>query len=75
MPRPIARQEAPVSEPVSILLAADPRVEGALARLRSVVPEASLDELVRASVLHMGEAVPDHEISIYVREQVNLSPK
>ena len=59
-----------MSEPVSIDLAADPRVEAAIARLRSIVPEAGLSDVVRAAVLHMGEAVPDHEIEVYVKEQL-----
>ena len=60
-----------MSEPVRIDLAADPRVEAAIARLRSIVPEAELSDVVRAAVLHMGEAVPDHEIEIYVKEQLS----
>jgi hypothetical protein len=52
---------------------ADPRVEAVLTRLRTLVPDADTGHLVRAAVLHFGEAVPDHEIVVYVREQMGLA--
>ena len=51
---------------------ADPRVAAALSRLDAVVPEADLSAIVRAAVLHFADSTPDHEVAIYVREQVNL---
>lgn len=59
-----------MSEPLAVDLAADPRAVDALARMQHIVPEADVSQLVRAAVLHMGEAVPEHEIAIYVREQI-----
>ena len=51
-----------MAENVQIDLYADPRVENAVARLRSIVPEASL-----------AEGVPEHEIQVYLEEQMNLA--
>lgn len=51
---------------------ADPRVQHALDRFTALVPEADLSEIVRAAVLNFSEATPDHEIAVYIREQVAL---
>jgi hypothetical protein len=59
----------------AIDLGADPRVADALERLAAIVPEADLSELVRAAILRFAEATPDHEVQVYVREQINLRPE
>jgi hypothetical protein len=56
----------------TVELYSDPRVKNALARLMSTVPGASISQAVRAAVLYVGEGAPEHEIKVYLEEQVNL---
>jgi hypothetical protein len=53
-------------------LEADPRVRDVLRRIAGLVPDANTSQMVRAALLHFGEAVPDHEIEIYVKEQMGF---
>ncbi|HJS29117.1 MAG TPA: hypothetical protein VJ768_05825 [Anaerolineales bacterium] len=62
-----------MAESVAIDLYADPRVRAAISRIRAVVPEADLSQAVRAAVLYVAEGVPEHEIQVYLEEQINLS--
>ena len=61
-----------MSEKENLNLYADPRVKKAIARLQSIVPEASVSQAVRAAVLFVGEGAPEHDIKVYIEEQVNL---
>lgn len=61
-----------MTEQESIDLSADPRVEKALARLLAVVPEANVSQATRAALLYVAEGVPEHEIRVYIEEQINL---
>jgi hypothetical protein len=61
-----------MEENVSIDLYGDPRVRNAISRIRGIVPEADLSQAVRAAVLYVAEGVPEHEIQVYLEEQVNL---
>lgn len=61
-----------MTEEASVDLAADPRVLKAIKSLQSIVPEASLSQIVRAAVLYVGEGAPAHEIQVYIEEQMTL---
>ncbi len=61
-----------MSEQTSVNLDADPRVQKAVNRLSKIVPEANLSHIVRAALLYLAEGVPDHQISVYIQEQINL---
>lgn len=59
-----------IDQPIDF--SADPRVQTALDRFKDLVPDADLSEIVRAAVLNFAEATPDHEIAVYIREQMAL---
>lgn len=61
-----------MSDEETIDLYADPRVKTGIKRLLSIVPEADISQAVRAAVLYVAEGAPEHEIKVYLEEQINL---
>ena len=59
-----------MSDEVSIRLSTDPRVTKQVKRLQGKMPEADISQIVRAAVLYFAESAPDHQIKVYIQEQI-----
>ena len=59
-----------MSDEVSIRLSTDPRVVKQIKRLQGKMPDADISQIVRAAILYFAESAPDHQIKVYIQEQI-----
>ena len=59
-----------MSEEVSIRLSTDPRVVKQIKRLQGKMPDADISQIVRAAILYFAESAPDHQIKVFIQEQI-----